>query len=69
MQKEVVEKVKGPGSAKQETLMGVLELERECLTCEYRLAVTLSFAPSINFNDLIAGFDRGISNDTQQKYF
>ena len=52
----------------QKILMGVLELERETVTCECRLALTL-LAPSINFNYPIAGFDHGSSNDTQQKYF
>ena len=57
MQEEVVKKVKGVGLVKREIPEGILELEREDLTCEYRRAPTLSFTPSINFNYLIAGFD------------
>lgn len=47
--------------------MGILELEGETLTCEHRLALTLSFAPPINFNYPIAGFDQGSSEDTHTR--
>lgn len=62
----MVEKVKSPGSVKQQILMGMSELGGETLTREYRLALTLSFAPSINFNYQILGFDRGCLNDTDR---
>ena len=62
----MVEKVKSSGSVKQQILMGISALEEETLTREYRLALTLSFAPSINFNYQIVGFDRGSLNDTDR---
>lgn len=60
MWKDVVKKVTDPDLVKQKILMGILELEGETLTCEDRLALTLSFAPSFNFNYLIAGFDQEV---------
>ena len=59
----MVEKVKSSGSVKQQILMGISELDGETLTREYRL---LSFAPSINFNYQIVGFDHGRLNDTDR---
>lgn len=62
----MVEKVKSSGSVKQQILMGISALEEETLTREYRLALTLSFAPSIKFNYQIVGFHRGSLNDTDR---
>lgn len=42
-----MEKVKGLGLARKNILRGILELEGETLTCEDKLALTLSFASSI----------------------
>lgn len=55
-----------PRVSKAADLMGMSELGGETLTREYRLALTLSFAPSINFNYQIVGFDCGRLNDTDR---
>lgn len=71
MWKDLVKKVTGPGLVKQKILMGILELEGETLTCEHRLALTLSFAPPINFNYPIAGLTKEVQKTPtpQQKHF